>query len=1022
MAAGGGGARGVEAKLSTLLLASDPSTPPSIDRLRQQLESKDDASKIEALKSIITFIAAGENMSRLLMSVIKFCLHSENHTVKKLLLLYWEVVDKTKPDGSLLPEMILVCNAMKNNLVHANEFIRGSTLRFLCYIKQPEILESLVTSITANLDHRHSYVRKNAVLAVHSVYTVSRDLLPNAPELIEKFLYQESNSSAKRNAFLMLSQCDVARALSYLNTVLESLASTGDAFHLAALDLILSYCRQNPAVKGQYVRHIFNLTNSGSNAVAFEAANVLVALSGAPTAVRAAVNAYTRLLVTESDSNVKLVIVNKLIALKRKHERVLQEMLMDVLRALSAPNIDLRRKLVALALELVTPRNVEEVVQLFKKEIIKTENPEEAQQQNVDEYRKLLIDALHECAIKFPEVVQAVVQVLLNYVGEEKGTAAMDVIFFVREIVEENASVRDAVVARLVEGFGEICSSPVFRVALWVLGEYALDATHVDRALEAIKEAVGPLPLFAPPAAADAGDGAAGASGAAAATASAAATSASGPGSARGAPNAASAPGGERRKAPSGASSAASGPSASGSSGSSRPAVLADGTYAQQSAVIENRGASAVKRRETLRSLISGGDFFLGASLCSAVTKLVLRFCTLKGYGTPVCNAEIARALLLFTSVLRLGTAADSPVAIDLDSRDRVQLCIRALLNPKAFSEIFLRKGREAFASMLRELRRPANEEAARKKAGHAQPGDVVRQVDDLIAIRQLKTTASADDFDDDAVAGSAAGSRLGAGSGARGGGGSGGGDNFKDQLSRVFQLTGFSDPVYAEAYMRVFHYDIVFELLVVNQTNRVLQNLTVELSTSRDLKLMDRPQAINVAPYDFVKLPLNIKVSSTENGVIFGNIVYDNTAGTDQTVVVLNSVHVDIADYIRPATCDAQTFRTMWQEFEWENKVAVITDIRDVGQYLRHLVKITNMQCLTPDATLSGSCAFLAANFYARSIFGEDALLNLSIEQDETGKIIGYIRIRSKAQGIALSLGDKIGNFQKSERDQQAA
>ena len=46
---------------------------------------------------------------------------------------------------------------------------------------------------------------------------------------------------------------------------------------------------------------------------------------------------------------------------------------------------------------------------------------------------------------------------------------------------------------------------------------------------------------------------------------------------------------------------------------------------------------------------------------------------------------------------------------------------------------------------------------------------------------------------------------------------------------------------------------------------------------------------------------------------------------------------------------------------------------------------------------------------FFALPI-GEDALANLSIEKTEgTGVITGHVRIRSKTQGIALSLGDKI-------------
>jgi coatomer subunit beta len=55
-----------------------------------------------------------------------------------------------------------------------------------------------------------------------------------------------------------------------------------------------------------------------------------------------------------------------------------------------------------------------------------------------------------------------------------------------------------------------------------------------------------------------------------------------------------------------------------------------------------------------------------------------------------------------------------------------------------------------------------------------------------------------------------------------------------------------------------------------------------------------------------------------------------------------------------------------------------------------------------------------LAANLYAKSVFGEDALVNVSIEKQPDGKLGGYIRIRSKTQGIALSLGDKITLKQK--------
>jgi coatomer beta subunit-like protein len=41
----------------------------------------------------------------------------------------------------------------------------------------------------------------------------------------------------------------------------------------------------------------------------------------------------------------------------------------------------------------------------------------------------------------------------------------------------------------------------------------------------------------------------------------------------------------------------------------------------------------------------------------------------------------------------------------------------------------------------------------------------------------------------------------------------------------------------------------------------------------------------------------------------------------------------------------------------------------------------------------------------------GEDALANLSIEQEgENGKVTGFVRVRSRSQGLALALGSLKG------------
>ena len=62
--------------------------------------------------------------------------------------------------------------------------------------------------------------------------------------------------------------------------------------------------------------------------------------------------------------------------------------------------------------------------------------------------------------------------------------------------------------------------------------------------------------------------------------------------------------------------------------------------------------------------------------------------------------------------------------------------------------------------------------------------------------------------------------------------------------------------------------------------------------------------------------------------------------------------------------------------------------------------------------------CTHIPLFYYntKHSVFGEDALVNVSVEKkdDNDGKLAGYIRIRSKTQGIALSLGDRITAVQR--------
>lgn len=945
-------------KPCTLLVHFDKASPALANEIKEALEGNDVEAKVEAMKKAIMLLLNGETLPQLFITIIRYVLPSEDHTIQKLLLHYLEIIDKTDQKGRLLPEMILICQNLRNNLQHPNEYIRGVTLRFLCRLTEAEILEPLVPSVLSNLEHRHPFVRRHAVLAVMSIYKLPQgeQLLADAPELIEKLLSTEQDPSAKRNAFLMLFNCAQERAVNYLLTNADAVPGWGELMQMVALDLIRKVCRSSRGEKGKYIKIIIDLLVAPSAAVVYECAGALVSLSSAPTAIRAAANTYCQLLQSQSDNNVKLIVLDRINELKTSHREIMVDMIMDILRALSSPNLDIRRKTIDIALELITPRNIDEVVLTLKKEVVKTQSGE---LEKNGEYRQMLVQAIHSCAIKFPEVASTVVHLLMDFLGDSNVASAIDVVLFVREIIETNPKLRVSIITRLLDTFYQIRAARVCSCALWIIGEYCLSVSELETGIATIKQCLGELPFYTIAEEGEATDAA-------------------------------------KKQQQANSSVTVS---------SRRPAVLADGTYATQSAASETAISAPTLVPGTLaspgnlRSLILAGDFFLGAVVACTLTKLVLRLEEVQPSKVEA-NKACADALLIMVAMLQLGQSSYMPHPIDNDSLDRIVLCVRLLCNTgDDVRKIWLQSCRQSFAKMLAEKQfRETEEIKAKAQISHAQPDDLI----DFYHLKSRKGMSQLeleDEVQDDLKRATGEFTKDG---------------DDANKLNRILQLTGFSDPVYAEAYVTVHHYDIVLDVTVINRTKETLQNLCLELATMGDLKLVERPQNYTLAPESSKQIRANIKVSSTETGVIFGNIVYETSNVLERNVVVLNDIHIDIMDYISPATCADVAFRNMWAEFEWENKVAVNTVIQDEKEFLNHIIKSTNMKCLTPPSALDGECGFLAANLYAKSVFGEDALVNISMEKQSDGKLSGYIRIRSKTQGIALSLGDKITLKQK--------
>lgn len=462
--------------------------------------------------------------------------------------------------------------------------------------------------------------------------------------------------------------------------------------------------------------------------------------------------------------------------------------------------------------------------------------------------------------------------------------------------------------------------------------------------------------------------------------------------------------------------------------------ILADGTYASEFNNTEETSGNArqlpnIKSKKGIINTISQhvlyylelfleGKFECSGVLADSLTKLMIRLKQSKTIDSSQYLALRTRVLLMLTSVLRLGGSRFVAQPIDRDSAERIALCIQILVDENgqvgdleqaltvdseaAFNSIQL-KGKQQRASVDDvEIDSPIDFKllsvGTRSKAAILTTESAINLVlNESTVQKQLTSTASS--------------------------------------LNRVVQLTGFSDAIYAETYVQMAGKEVLLDLLLVNQTEETLQNVSIDLVCAGDLKLIEKPAQLTLPPYAFSSCKAIFKVTATNHGQIFGCISYlSGPTGQDSETVVLSEIKIDVLEYVKAAAIEEPAFRDVWVLLEWENKISIKVNGAGGGlkAFLGELMRRGHLTCITPNVFITddndpSAPTFLACNLYAKSIFGtssrdpnyhtnpfvdEEILANLSLEISNKSKLItGHLRLRSKTQGLAVAYGDKLNS-----------
>lgn len=423
-----------------------------------------------------------------------------------------------------------------------------------------------------------------------------------------------------------------------------------------------------------------------------------------------------------------------------------------------------------------------------------------------------------------------------------------------------------------------------------------------------------------------------------------------------------------------------------------------------------------------LLELFLDGKFECSGVLADTLCKLMIRLKKQKRQSSASASIDVnqftalrTRVLMILTSVLRLGGSKYPLQPIDSDSAERIALCIQILINEngnenKGIEESILERALTvdselAFNSIQQgALERVAFNSSNSTDINSFKPSENYVSIDDLIDFKLISTL----NFDKKSRAKKLLSSAealslvLNDSSVNENKAHYNGTSSNSSSLNRVVQLTGFSDVIYAETYVQMTGKEVLLDLLLVNQTEDTLQNVSIDLVCAGDLKLIEKPPQLTLPPFSFSAGKAIFKVTATNHGQIFGCISFhqhphhqnQSSPPQESESVILSEIKIDVLEYIKPGFISEPIFREAWVLLEWENKISIkVQHGGELKDFLGYLLKNGHLTCITPNVFIESERnaslteiasdnipAFLACNLYAKSIFGKHILIYLYI------------------------------------------
>lgn len=226
-----------------------------------------------------------------------------------------------------------------------------------------------------------------------------------------------------------------------------------------------------------------------------------------------------------------------------------------------------------------------------------------------------------------------------------------------------------------------------------------------------------------------------------------------------------------------------------------------------------------------------------------------------------------------------------------------------------------------------------------------------------------------------------------------------------------TIQLSGLGDPLYIETNYTHSKYEIVLDLLVINQTSSYLQNISIDFNFSKNIQMVSTIAPFSLQPNGSITLMAQFSILESLASFITATITFKYPKKNDYSgrpfVQNLSEVVFDISTLLEGADIN---FKDHWKNLEWEN-IYSITIRKDCKDMLLQIAnRINGHMCDKLE-----NYGFVVGNIACYTTQKMLVLINVCISAGQNSHV--ELRVRSTNEELVKNITGLLSQFLKARQ-----